>query len=119
MVPRLRRTAPYQFPVEPTHPKNATLVCAGLRRDITHRQPQSAEEHFGTELIALVDHDMRIENGESWIQAAHMFIVNHIRNAAALQQTRDHCELTHALRLSEADHRHAMHSTLLKPATHR
>jgi len=28
-----------------------------LRRDITHRQPQPAEEHFRTEPITLVDHD--------------------------------------------------------------
>jgi hypothetical protein len=28
-----------------------------LRRDITHRQPQSAQQHFRMNLIALVDHD--------------------------------------------------------------
>jgi hypothetical protein len=35
----------------------APIVCLRLRRDITHRQPQSAKEHFRTEPIALVDHD--------------------------------------------------------------
>ena len=50
-----------------------------LRRDIAHRQPQSAQQHFRMELIALVDHDMRVENGESGIQATHMFVLNDVR----------------------------------------
>jgi hypothetical protein len=45
-----------------------------------------------------------------------MFILNNIGNAAALQQTRDHRQFTHALRLSEMDHRH-VEPSVVKPAT--
>jgi hypothetical protein len=44
-----------------------------------------------------------------------MFVLNDIGNATAFQQTRDHRQFAHVLRLSETDHRHAVHSTL-KPA---
>jgi hypothetical protein len=40
-----------------------------------------------------------------------MFVLNDVGDAAALQQTFNHCQLAHTLRLSETDHRHTAHST--------
>jgi len=56
--PRMTQIVANRYRSRRVNVGQAPSVCLRLRRDITHRQPQSAEEHFRTEMIALLDHDI-------------------------------------------------------------
>lgn len=54
--PRTTQTVANRYRSRRVNVGQGPSVCLRLRRDITHRQPQPAEEHFRTEMIALVNH---------------------------------------------------------------
>jgi hypothetical protein len=57
-------------------------------------------------MICRINHHAAPDKRHSGIQTAHMFTMDDIRDAIAVQQTLDHRELADVLRIHEMDHPH-------------